>query len=696
MDATNRYPSPSATSQSGGASPRKLERDGDTDGPPPAKRRRVQAPPRRPRMTRHLDLNAMAGSEACEEELAYLLQALRKKKKIVVIAGAGISVSAGIPDFRSSTGLFTTLRGQHGLKGSGKHLFDASVYKHDSSTTSFHSMVRELAHMTETAQPTPFHHMLASIAQEGRLMRLYSQNVDCIDTKMPPLATNVPLNAKGPWPTTIQLHGGLAKMVCSKCGELANFDGSLFDGPEAPACSGCTETDKVRTAVAGKRSHGIGRLRPRIVLYNEYNPDEEAIGMVSKADLRRGADAVIVVGTSLKIPGVRRLVKELCHTTRSRRDGFTAWINVDPEPQGAEFKDCWDLIVRGSSDDVANLTGLPHWDAPVGSPSTYAITGDEDLASDKLEVVLEDCSPKKAHPSLAGEKVAGKEKTSASRKSLPKSAKSKIPTKIQSSSSPAAGIPTPISSPKPHRKRLPDAKQSKLPFQQVKKSDKPTEVTAKAEKEKDIKPKAKDGAKLPVPVKVKKETVSIKLSTGPKKERHSLPSQRPQSNKIATGRVTKAKKEDQVSTKSIALTFRATKNIPASTPDGKKRKPLPSGKSPRETPSIGKNNSRKPSISGVADISGLSDMSDLSSPPDSIKHRQSADFSLLPNLRDSHRASPSPRDKFVMGKENGFSEKLSREHAAPHTPTSSHSRRGSDAETITPESIPKGMDILIN
>lgn len=46
-------------------------------------------------MTRHLDLNDMADSEACEEELGYLLRALRKKKKIVVIAGAGISVSAG-------------------------------------------------------------------------------------------------------------------------------------------------------------------------------------------------------------------------------------------------------------------------------------------------------------------------------------------------------------------------------------------------------------------------------------------------------------------------------------------------------------------------------------------------------------------------------------------------------------------------
>ncbi|AEO65864.1 uncharacterized protein THITE_35412 [Thermothielavioides terrestris NRRL 8126] len=366
-----------------------------TDGPPPSKRRRV-APPSTRRPTAYIDLENRGEEE--DENLERLLSALRKKKKIVVIAGAGISVSAGIPDFRSSTGLFATLRGQHKLKASGKHLFDASVYKHDSSTESFHTMVRELAQMTARAKPTPFHHMLASIAAEGRLMRMYSQNIDTLDTQMPPLATNVPLNGKGPWPTTILLHGGLEKMVCTKCGHLEPFNASLFEGPEPPLCEKCKEQDEVRTAFAGKRSHGIGRLRPRIVLYNEYNPDEEAIGNVSKADLRRVPDAVIVVGTSLKIPGVRRIVKEMCQLTRSRRDGITAWINLDPEPQGAEFKDCWDLVVRGKCDDIAELVNLPRWDQQdIGDRESYMVTGDEQkekrcaagLGRDRIDVLLE-------------------------------------------------------------------------------------------------------------------------------------------------------------------------------------------------------------------------------------------------------------------------------------------------------------------
>ncbi|QSZ30367.1 hypothetical protein DSL72_004890 [Monilinia vaccinii-corymbosi] len=380
------YPSPPWSSVPDTRVPSEAGDVPDCDGPPPPKRRKVMQS--KPRTTEYLDLRSFG--EGSEEEIAHqdaqmkrLIRVLRGKRKIVVVAGAGISVSAGIPDFRSSTGLFSSLRTQHKLKSSGKELFDASVYKDDSSTTSFHSMVRELSRLTKNAKPTPFHHMLATLAEEGRLLRLYSQNVDGIDISLEPLATKVPLNSKGPWPKTIQLHGGLAKMVCSKCRHLQDFDGSLFEGPEAPDCDNCVEIDAIRIA-AGSRRHGIGRMRPRMVLYNEYNPDEEAIGAVSAADLKKVADAVIVVGTSLKIPGIRRLVKEMCSTTRDRKHGFTAWINLDGEPGGPEFKDCWDLIVRGECDEVARHAGLPKWDDK--DLGQYNLVTDEVGAGKKREI----------------------------------------------------------------------------------------------------------------------------------------------------------------------------------------------------------------------------------------------------------------------------------------------------------------------
>lgn len=222
-------------------------------------------------------------------------------------------------------------------------------------------MVRSLSQLVSDAKPTVFHHMLAALASEGRLMRLYTQNVDGIDTSLPPLETSVPLNSKGPWPRTIQLHGGLEKMVCSKCNVLSDFEPALFNGPVPPLCTACVETDKVRTDHAGKRSHGIGRLRPRIVLYNEHNPDEEAIGTVMSSDLRARPDAVIVVGTSMKIPGVRRIVREMCGVVRGRRDGLAVWINRGPPPVGKEFEDCWDLIVEGDCDRVANHAKMRRW-----------------------------------------------------------------------------------------------------------------------------------------------------------------------------------------------------------------------------------------------------------------------------------------------------------------------------------------------
>ncbi|KAL8674543.1 MAG: hypothetical protein Q9168_001061 [Polycauliona sp. 1 TL-2023] len=328
----------------------------------PSKKRRKADP--KPRITQHLDFHPRISPLSTDQksQLDTLYRVLSKRKKIVVIAGAGISVSAGIPDFRSSSGLFATLKSEHNLKASGKHLFDASVYQTDSSTTSFHTMVRGLSHLVSEAEPTAFHHLLATLGEQGRLMRLYTQNVDGIDTSLAPLATSVPLASKGPWPRTIQLHGGLEKMVCSKCNRLADFKPALFDGPVPPSCTHCFEADKVRTDHAGKRSHGVGRLRPRIVLYNEANPDDEAIGAVVGSDLRARPDAIIVVGTSMKIPGVRRIVREMCGVVRARRDGLTVWVNHDPPPLGKEFEDCWDLVVKGSSDDVAGFAKMRHWD----------------------------------------------------------------------------------------------------------------------------------------------------------------------------------------------------------------------------------------------------------------------------------------------------------------------------------------------
>lgn len=363
------------------------------EDPRPAKRRRLSpTTDANGRTTHYLDLTQDITDED-KPQLQRLLNVLHKKRKIVVIAGAGISVSAGIPDFRSATGLFNTLKKEHGLKSSGKDLFDASVYQDNQSTATFHAMVRSLSTETRSAQPTAFHHLIATLAQEGRLMRLYTQNVDGIDTSMPPLKTEAPLPKKGPWPKTVQVHGGLDHMVCSKCHKLYPFDAALFDGPTAPPCPSCVETDMVRQA-ADKRTHGIGCLRPRMVLYNEQNPDDEAIGSCAATDLRMRPDAVIVAGTTLKVPGIRRITREMCNTVRDRKDGVAVWINNDPEPQAVDLKNAWDLVVTGPCDEVARHAAMRKWDDPMD----FKEISDEELCKAKegnrIEVVVG--TPKKA------------------------------------------------------------------------------------------------------------------------------------------------------------------------------------------------------------------------------------------------------------------------------------------------------------
>ncbi|RMD44390.1 hypothetical protein DV735_g627, partial [Chaetothyriales sp. CBS 134920] len=357
-----------------------------------ARKRRKGEP--RIRTTRYLDLTSATSQSDYDrtESLDLMLKALRNRRKIVVVAGAGISVSAGIPDFRSSRGLFQTLKGEHKLKGSGKQLFDASVYKDDSSTSSFHDMVRKLSSLASDAKPTLFHRLLARLSSEGRLLRLYTQNVDGLESHLPPLRTQVPLNHRAPWPQTIQLHGGLEKMICQKCRHVSDFKPHLFDGPVPPPCPECIAHDLARTEHAGKRSHGIGKLRPRMVLYNEHNPDEDAIGAVTAADFRTRPDAVIVVGTSMKIPAVRRIVHEMCRIVRDRRDGTTIWINKDPPPAGKDLENLWDLVVEGDSDEVARLADMGEWYDWV---ENYTESDLERIQSTQGEVTVEVKTPKK-------------------------------------------------------------------------------------------------------------------------------------------------------------------------------------------------------------------------------------------------------------------------------------------------------------
>ncbi|KAF5317379.1 hypothetical protein D9611_004048 [Ephemerocybe angulata] len=317
--------------------------------------------------------------------LAKVVQAVLKAKRIVVICGAwhphgavppalnpqiavrpgaGISVQAGIPDFRSAAGLFKTLKRDHPREalGSGKDLFDASVFNSEHTTSLFCQMMARLSDMSQNAEPTAFHQLLRALDDRGRLLRVYTQNIDAIEQKCG-LSFGVPdirskktqgrknkankedtagdRNLEGQQPPAsstptaetprcIPLHGTLQMMHCQICSHsfpLQDYLPSLNAG-QPPHCPECTNLERARATV-GKRARGIGKLRPSVVLYNEAHNNGEGIGNVVQKDLigsskgkgRGGADFILVVGTSLRIPGTKRMVREFAKAVRSRCAG---------------------------------------------------------------------------------------------------------------------------------------------------------------------------------------------------------------------------------------------------------------------------------------------------------------------------------------------------------------------------------------
>ncbi|OAF56690.1 hypothetical protein VC83_07151 [Pseudogymnoascus destructans] len=91
-------------------------------------------------------------------------------------------------------------------------------------------------------------------------------------------------------------------------------------------------------------------MRPRVWLYDDYDyADTTAIAMVSASDLRSKPDAVIVVGTALKVESRRKFAIDMCAAVR-KCGGLSPWINLEPPSQPLK---CFDIVIKGDSDSIA-------------------------------------------------------------------------------------------------------------------------------------------------------------------------------------------------------------------------------------------------------------------------------------------------------------------------------------------------------
>lgn len=122
------------------------------------------------------------------------------------------------------------------------------------------------------------------------------------------------------------------------------------------------------------RALRIGKLRPAIVLYDEPHPLGDDIGSIETVDLSRKPDLLIIMGTSLKVHGLKKLVKEFAKSVHAT---------------GAKSKARSPLIPKGKVIFVNKTAPSSEWDGIID----YHIEGETDAW---VERVLDDW--KRARP----------------------------------------------------------------------------------------------------------------------------------------------------------------------------------------------------------------------------------------------------------------------------------------------------------
>lgn len=272
-------------------------------------------------MTRELVKRAKLPKYNTIDDAVALLKASRN---IVVLTGAGISTSLGIPDFRSKeTGLYSQLE-KLGLGISDpQEVFNIDIFRED--PTIFYSVAKDILPETKGLY-SPTHAFIAKLQEEGKLLTNYSQNID-----------NIEANAGIRPDKLVQCHGSFATATCQKCGHKVQGD-TLFADIKAgniPRCIKCIAALRTNGSVKRKRSYNkstgkktrrkstdddddddgqydipaAGVMKPDITFFGEELPDEFSQRLV-KHDRDR-VDLVIVIGTSLKVAPVSEVVPYL-------------------------------------------------------------------------------------------------------------------------------------------------------------------------------------------------------------------------------------------------------------------------------------------------------------------------------------------------------------------------------------------------
>ncbi|XP_022107575.1 NAD-dependent protein deacetylase sirtuin-2-like isoform X2 [Acanthaster planci] len=205
-----------------------------------------------------------------------------KCKNIIVMTGAGISTSAGIPDFRSpGTGLYDNLE-KYNLP-EPMAIFDINYFRERPEP--FFYLAKEL--YPGKFRPTPCHYFIRLLADKRLLLRNYTQNIDTLE-RIAGVPGDLMVEAHGTF------HTGHCIGDCGKEYTQQWMKDEIF-ADRLPKCTDCE-----------------GLVKPDIVFFGERLPVR--FSHLVMEDFPK-CDLLIVMGTSLVVQPFASLIERVPATT---------------------------------------------------------------------------------------------------------------------------------------------------------------------------------------------------------------------------------------------------------------------------------------------------------------------------------------------------------------------------------------------
>lgn len=201
-------------------------------------------------------------------EIERLCEIIKNSNNIVFFGGAGVSTESGIPDFRSSNGLFNE---KLNITFTPEQLVSHTFYMR--YPKEFFNFYKAKLIYPE-AKPNAAHLALAKLEEMGKLKAIITQNIDGLHQ----LAGSKHV---------FELHGSVHRNYCTKCHTFydVNF---VLNSKDIPTCIECGEN-----------------IKPDVVLYEEGLDDTVINGAVNAI---YKADTLIIGGTSLIVYPAANLI----------------------------------------------------------------------------------------------------------------------------------------------------------------------------------------------------------------------------------------------------------------------------------------------------------------------------------------------------------------------------------------------------